>query len=307
MSTRTQGRTTLSTPRALLTRNGQQLDYYFQRLRDVVEGKRYLLAALIARGLKRPTVLFYPGKSSPGYAIYKVLHRAGCRISTNPNKPFDVAIYWEGSTVRTPDAKLIALSKQCEILNLGCQDISKVRVSAAFAQVFGYSIDIDPRTHHGKCVRKSDENAKHDGQIIECPVAEFDSKYVFQKVINNQVGDDLVEDIRVPVFRDDIPFVYLKYRKLATRFLNTNDSARIARVHDYLSTEEIEQIVLFCREIGLDYGELDVVRDRDDGRIYILDANTTPWGPPNHLSAEGRRLAIEKLAIAFEESILKLE
>ncbi len=295
-----------STRHAPFTRKVQRLDYFFQRIRDVVEGKRYVLGTLIAEGLKRPTVLFYPGRVSPGYVIYKILHRAGCRISTNPAKPFDVAIYWEGSTLRTPDAQLVRLSQQHEILNLRCQDISKARVSAAFTQVFGYDLEIDPRIHHGKCVRKSDENAKHDGQIIDCPIREIDSKYVYQKVVNNEVGDDLVEDIRVPVFRNHIPFVYLKYRKLATRFLNTNDFTRLATVHEQLSIEEIKQIGVFCREIGLDYGELDVVRDRDDGRIYILDANTTPWGPPNHLTPAGRRIAIEKLATAFEEAVLKL-
>jgi hypothetical protein len=33
--------------------------------------------------------------------------------------------------------------------------------------------------------------------------------------------------------------------------------------------------------MGLDYGELDVLRDADDGRLYVVDVNTTPFGPVN--------------------------
>jgi hypothetical protein len=36
--------------------------------------------------------------------------------------------------------------------------------------------------------------------------------------------------------------------------------------------------------MGLDYGEVDVVRDAGDKRIYVLDLNKTPLGPPNGLT-----------------------
>lgn len=35
----------------------------------------------------------------------------------------------------------------------------------------------------------------------------------------------------------------------------------------------------FCARIGLDYGELDVLRDNDSGTIYVVDANRTPIRP----------------------------
>ena len=38
----------------------------------------------------------------------------------------------------------------------------------------------------------------------------------------------------------------------------------------------VEQIGGFCAAMGLDYGKLDIIRDREDQRLYILDANTTP-------------------------------
>ena len=69
--------------------------------------------------------------------------------------------------------------------------------------------------------------------------------------------------------------------------LHTNTKAIIAEVDDLLAKEEIEKICLFANKMGLDYCEVDVLRDRDSGLIYIVDANNTPSGPPSPIS-EGR-------------------
>jgi hypothetical protein len=44
---------------------------------------------------------------------------------------------------------------------------------------------------------------------------------------------------------------------------------------DVFSRQEQRQIASFCREIGLDFGCIDVMRDVTDGRIYIVDVNKT--------------------------------
>jgi hypothetical protein len=41
--------------------------------------------------------------------------------------------------------------------------------------------------------------------------------------------------------------------------------------------------------IGLDFGELDLLRDRADGRIYVVDVNPTVNGPTVVLSASDIR------------------
>ena len=43
--------------------------------------------------------------------------------------------------------------------------------------------------------------------------------------------------------------------------------------------EEAGLLLRFVDAIRLDYGELDVVRDSVDGRIYVVDANRTPVRP----------------------------
>lgn len=48
---------------------------------------------------------------------------------------------------------------------------------------------------------------------------------------------------------------------------------------DIFSAAELAQLLDFGARIGLEYGELDVLRDRDSGRIYVVDVNRTPYGP----------------------------
>jgi hypothetical protein len=47
-----------------------------------------------------------------------------------------------------------------------------------------------------------------------------------------------------------------------------------------------------------------VLRDRDDGRTYIIDANNTPTGPSYRLSSAELRRAVNILALAFRDEFL---
>jgi glutathione synthase/RimK-type ligase-like ATP-grasp enzyme len=138
--------------------------------------------------------------------------------------------------------------------------------------------------------------------VITCPAPRRDG-YVYQRVIDNRVGDRVL-DIRVPIIGDSIPFVYFKYRPVATRFSNTNERAELRATADALSAEEREQLLALSRSMGVDYGELDVLRDADDGLLYVVDVNTTPSGPPNGLGRRDRIRAIIELSRAFETEFL---
>jgi hypothetical protein len=79
---------------------------------------------------------------------------------------------------------------------------------------------------------------------------------------------------------------------------------RLCPTEEALSADEISNIGKFARSIGLDYGELDVLRDRDDGRIYIVDANKTPTGPSFRLPSAELRRAVNILAQVFSDEFL---
>lgn len=245
-------------------------------------------------------ILFYPHFPSYGYIMYNICRILGIRMTNNINDTFHLAIDWQDRTYKQGDSVFAKIGHNFTILNAKCCNIDKKNIDSVFKQVFGYSIMIDPLRFQGCCIEKSNLNGRHDGTIIRCPTTTIDEECVYQKIINNQIDDELVEDIRVPVFRDLIPFVYLKYRGINDRFSNTNTKAIVCKVEDILSREETNKIKTFCRNIGLDYGELDVLRNRDDGLVYVVDVNNTPFGPPNHLPKKDKVKALRLLAETFQ-------
>jgi len=267
----------------------------------VSRARSVVLAARHIR--RRRTILFRPEMPDYRHVIYKICLVLGYRVTTEPEGDFDIAVRWHDTTFSLDDPLLPGLASPQRVLNRSCRDISKTRVSRIFGEVFGYDLTVAPRTHTGKAVRKSDLNARHDGKIIDCPCGE-ESGYVYQRLINNQGGDGLIQDIRVPVLGNRIPFVYLKYRPVGKRFSNANSRVDVASTADLLSRDETDRILRFCAKIGLDYGELDVLRDRDDGRLFIVDVNPTPWGPPNHISPTHAHTAVSTLARTFFEAFL---
>jgi len=137
-------------------------------------------------------------------------------------------------------------------------------------------------------VKKSNDNATHDGRIIQCPIDAVDEHAVYQRVVNNSRDGQFVEDIRVPVFGETIPFCYRVLRPVGRRFGFgvDNTSADVCEVSDLLSANEVGMLLQLCHELGLDYGELDVLRDVDDRKAYIVDVNNTPFGPPKFWTVE---------------------
>jgi hypothetical protein len=143
---------------------------------------------------------------------------------------------------------------------------------------------------------------------------------VYNKLIDNEVEDGTVLHYRVPIFKHVIPCVYLKQLPLEHRFGTSSThliSSTLAEVDDVFSEDEIGKILSFCQKMGLDYGELDVLRDRNDQQLYIVDVNNTPSAtmiadplkrPPEQrkrfLSADDRFIALQKLTQTFQEVIL---
>jgi hypothetical protein len=246
------------------------------------------------------TVLFYPDRPAYSQTLYKVCNILGCKMTSSTRAKPDLVVAFEDVTKRSAISILEELNAKHYVVNKNCHDISKLRVEHVFGEVFGYVTLVDPETYRGLCVMKPNQNAMHKGQVVECPTrAASNDDVVYQRIINNGVGEE-VEDIRVPVVGNEIPFVYLKYRKMTSRFSNINTRVSLVATDSVLADHEVTNILEFAKRIGLDYGELDVLRDLDDGRIYIVDVNNTPCGPPNHLSgAEGKR-AMRALSNSFD-------
>src|SRR3954454_7156229 len=65
---------------------------------------------------------------------------------------------------------------------------------------------------------------------------------------------------------------------LGRRRVPHNVNTRVLRrsTSHVFTPEEVRQILAFARAMGVDYGEFDILRDRSDGRIYVVDVNKTP-------------------------------
>jgi hypothetical protein len=256
------------------------------------------------RGMPRLTLLIFPDTASAKSVIYALAHLNGWRISRNVRARCDLALAYRDMADGQPDDRLVQLSQRVRVINLGCTDVSKRHIDTVAADVFGHDVRIDPLTFTGKAVKKSNANARHDGAIIECPIQIADSEAVYQRVVQNVTDDGMVEDIRMPVIGGAIPLAYRKYRPVENRFANLNARAEIVKPDDVASAAERSQVLEVCRRIGMEYGEVDLLRDRGDGLLYLVDANPTPWGPPNHLPKADMRRALDLLDRAFRAAFV---
>ena len=259
-----------------------------------------------AHSLFNKKILFYPEIPSIPYIVYKICYLLNLSITNNiDDKNIYSAIFWQDRTYKATCNELERFSKTTKVFNINCTDISKKKVDEVFYKVFGYSTLIDPTIFRGKCIKKSNFNAMHDGRVIKCPVLKKDKNYIYQIMINNQCNKSSIMDIRVPILGKYIPFLYLKFRSITRRFSNKNDYVKIANVYDVFTKKELEKIHIFCNTFGLDYGEIDILKDIKNKKIYITDVNDTPHGLPNHLLKSDKDVALVKLSCAFDLMIKK--
>ncbi|PHR57395.1 MAG: hypothetical protein COA47_11970 [Robiginitomaculum sp.] len=249
-------------------------------------------------------IKFLPMKPAPWYLIWAVMQASKGSINQELHRA-DALFFFDDLTQskhelgaaysNTPMPKLV--------INQQCTDISKFRVEQVFARVFGYSLAIDPTTWQGKAVEKSDENGAHDGRIVDCPCQPVAGK-VYERLIVNSDNGHTVLDYRSPTIGGEIPLVFIKERPINQRFANFNTKVRLVKTAQLFSPEELLLLSRFCREMGLDFGGLDVLRDREDGRIYVVDVNKTDMGPPTSLGFIDQFRALRILAAAFRKFVL---
>ncbi len=274
----------------------------------IVDGFIYKVAylkALPKRGFVSPRIVTYPDRPRPYHMLYKMTHVLGYRLTTDLRANAVAYVAFEDATVKERPDKL-ELAAIRPVINIDCNDISKKHVAAVFEKVFGYTLTVDPCTYTGTCVKKSDFNGTHDGMIVNCPIPKEneDPDCIYQRMVTCRVpGSDLLTEMRVPIFNDRIPCVRLKYRDPTSPFHYTV-GIETADVDDVLSPEEVDKTLAVCRELGLTLGELDVLRDSDDGRIYILDVNNTPSGPAGLNRREGKSV-VETMAVVFERTFVQ--
>ena len=253
-------------------------------------------------GRPGPRIAFVSDRPRPWYLIWAVMASMGARIVHDPAKA-DIVMQFDDATISPKPSLPDFPGRMPRLVNINCQDVSKSAVARAFERAAGYSLVVDPATYRGAMVDKSEVNAAHDGRIVVGPLPAGPGRS-YQKLIDNEVRGGLVEDLRTVTVGGKPVAVFRKRRPLAHRFANQNSEVDWVEPEEVYSPDEIALIGRFTRELGLDWGGVDVLRHRGDGRIYIVDANKTDMGPPIALRFIDKLRATRRIAQAFRDAFV---
>ena len=249
----------------------------------------------------KKTILCYPEKPLYYHALQQICYFSGYTITNIPQEA-DTVVHFEDTTFRKHDQTLRQLSKKIKVINYRCFDISKEKVEKIQQQAFGYGMSVNPLTFKGRYVKKGNLNTLHNGIILDHP-EKPEKGYVYQKLINHEVNGQLVV-LRVVVIGRKIPLVYVKFRPVNHMFGFKNNRVEIVSPMEVMSGHEYNKILKFCRLFGFDLGELDVLRDVDTNKLYVVDANNTPASPPYQVSMKRYKNALKIMAEVFQDTFL---
>jgi hypothetical protein len=254
-------------------------------------------AKCLANRLKRPgpKIWFAPDRPRPWYLIWAAAAWEGIGIARSPEEA-SASFYFDDSTVGRAPPRW-----HSRAFNYGCADVSKSRVAEVFEAVFGYPLSLDPEAGVGPAVEKGEANGAHDGRVVQMPLRPRPGR-TYQRLVDN-VADGLAVDLRTPFVGGRPVVVFIKRRPAADRFANHNASVSLARPEDVFSRLEIAQLSAFAKAMRLDWGGLDVLRDRPSGRLYVVDVNKTDMGPPIALPFPDKIAAVACLGRALRRLI----
>jgi len=257
----------------------------------------------LRNGFHLPVLVVYPDYPSRKTTIYKISRQLRIRITNKRIKRAEYVMWFHDTTHATSEV-LVQSFPNHTVINKRCTDISKKHVDRIHHQVFGYSTIIDPRTHSGPAVAKSDINALHDGEIVRCPIASPAEKAVYQLLIDNQTLSGEYLDYRVPIINGYIPLVYSKFKRGEVRFTNEVHRSALHTPGEKFNEEELSLISKMAHAMGAEFCEFDVLRDNSTGRIYVIDVNKTPYGPPKGLPKADAKRATNLLTRAFQKAFI---
>ncbi|MFY0672629.1 MAG: hypothetical protein JXQ87_04465 [Bacteroidia bacterium] len=240
------------------------------------------------------TAHFFPELPNKRAAIRNALQFMGYKFEIGW-KANSVNFAWHDETIKQLE------SSNVNAFNIKCNNISKSFLDQIHLEVFGYGLTVNPLQAKGKILEKSEQNGKHDAKIIKAP-CHAKSGYVYQKIIDTR-KTLFYEDIRPVVIGSEILMVYLNYRLAGKRFSAKKIKATLAKAADHLSDNEQKQIIELCSKMGADIAELDILRDRHNGKIYVVDINPTAFGPAHGLSLNEKLNAIRIYSEGLEKQI----
>ena len=213
------------------------------------------------------------------------------RIGTKPNSA-EPTIAWDTGTWFDERARRRLPGTA---INGECLDTSKSHVDAVWAEVSGYSIAVDPLTYAGPMVFKSEYNGAHDGRLVRGPVEKREG-WVTQRFIDTR-HDGRSHGSRAVIIGSQMP-IALDFWRSDRHILHGPAHCMAKRPEEIYAPAEQQMLMSFAGRLGMDLGELDVVRDNELGLIYVIDANRTSFRP-SLLGASGWRACYRAMVPAM--------
>ena len=118
-------------------------------------------------------------------------------------------------------------------------------------------------------------------------------------MIKTEGDDGWAYDLRTACVGHKPVVVFLKKKPATARFSIQNTSVVVKAPSEVFSAAELAQLERFCEVMQLDWGGLDVLRERESGRLFVVDVNKTDTGPAVVLGWGDRRRATALLADAL--------
>lgn len=281
---------------------------WFEQQIKQIRHRAWLLRQCLRKGKRPPVLYVWPEFPSKRAALYKMARCLGWELTNVPRGAALGGIRFEDTTEQIPQNSTWPANMQSSrVWNDQCSDIRKTTLERAHVKAFGYGMAVNPITHDGLMVVKSDENAKHDGQLVQGPLDSENvcSDVVYQLNINNRDDSGRYYDYRIVWIGGQIPLIYQKFKVPDARFTNATVDAKILPdVSQVLSNSELEAIRHLTSIMCVDYAELDALRDRQSGRLFVVDVNPTPWGPPAGLNRASAEEAIHRMAQCLKDQLL---
>ncbi len=158
------------------------------------------------------------------------------------------------------------------VINGMCNNVLKDNVDKVWAETYGCGLRVNPKQRMGYCVKKTIQQGTNSGEIVRCPCEEEDG-YVYLKIADTRDCDGIMSDYRLVICAGRIVLSLIKKKTELFKFRHEPTNYIRVSWADVLTTQEHDSVLLFASKMGLDFGELDVLRSNFDGKIYVVDVN----------------------------------
>ena len=216
-------------------------------------------------------ILFYPEIVNAGYKVFLYSKELGYEITNDVKDNFDIVFFNHVShkdSLHPKDEIIKELNKSFKTFNIDCNNVRKSHVAKIHKEVFGYNAE----PNGTKTIRKSELQSTKQESFTD--IIKNDG-YHYMRFIDTYDGDRY-HTLRVPYFNGNIPIVVDVCRNDILKRNHKTDILKVFNPEECFIMPELDFINQFCNEFGLDYGELDILRDINTGKIYIIDVNDKP-------------------------------